>query len=169
MALSFTPHLRGLVTALFLAALIIMEPMLTTGIKLYKDTSFPVFNKVMGRNITCDAHIPGEYPGPTWTCADMRVDGLRVAYGYHPRVSVSGFCTDTGGRENLGAICRGLLWANQITKTFWAASVSEATCATTEQKRAIVIEEDRDFYWKDFKSGRGWMITIHCTTKPDEK
>lgn len=61
-----------------------------------------------------------------------RVDGLRVAYGYHPHVSASGFCTDTGGRENLGAICRGLLWVNQITKTFWAASVSIRTRLESE-------------------------------------
>ncbi|XP_052762788.1 uncharacterized protein LOC128205296 [Mya arenaria] len=131
----------------------------------YADKQFPKGLKIHNKTITCsEDHEPGQFPAHTWTCRDMRVDGLRMAYGYNPVIIKSDDkCRETDGRNELSEVCRRMMAQIGSNKQLWAAFVTNATCGRINEKRFLLNMTGPDQYsWNQMKPGYGWIYTLRC-------
>ncbi|KAK3088616.1 hypothetical protein FSP39_021311 [Pinctada imbricata] len=133
---------------------------------------------IYGRNVTCGEHKPGLFPSQTWTCADIRVDGLRLAYGLYPGIGVSDVrCTETKGFDELRQLCKKLMESIVSERPLWGAFVSNASCDYHDEKRLILnmtgkkVGEDeyiRLYEWYEMDPGYGWIQTLQCMALPKD-
>ncbi|KAJ8322219.1 hypothetical protein KUTeg_000690 [Tegillarca granosa] len=92
---------------------------------IFADKSFPNYTLVYNRNVSCGKHKVGLFPAQTWTCADIRVDGMRLAYGLYPGLGVDDKCTETKGFDDVTELCLVMMDAIDIKKELWAALRNE--------------------------------------------
>lgn len=142
----------------------------------FYDQDFLPNNWIYNRNVTCGKQTKGIFPSRTWTCANIRVNGRKIAYGYYPFKSEypypAGKCFETRGRDDMGGICLGLMEHVNETAKLWVASVTNATCGHTNDKRVLLTidtskPESPQYVWVDLGHGFGWVETLHCLTLPD--
>lgn len=128
------------------------------------DTLFPTGKLIYNRTVSCSEKFePGKFPAQTWTCKDMRVDGLRLAYGYNPSITKSHLCVETKGFNELAELCRKMMQGIGSEKKLWAAFVSNANCDYINEERLLLNMTQRGRYgWSKMKSGYGWIDTLHC-------
>lgn len=135
---------------------------------LVQDKSFSNVT-VCGRTVSCGQHRPGLFPTETWTCNDIRVDGMRIAYGYYPGLGADTKCTETGGFDELRELCRRMLLSVAFEGKLWGAQVSNATCDFTEDTRVTLNMVIGGFEWQEMGSGHGMIETLQCTAFPKEE
>lgn len=131
-----------------------------------EDKPFPSPLVIHSRKVHCsqDDHSPGMFPAFTWTCKDMRVDGMRMAYGYNPSITKDNKCQETNGRDELAEVCRRMMHAFGASYTLWAAFVTNATCNFINEKRVFLNLTGPNMYeWEVMKPGYGWIDTLRCT------
>lgn len=136
---------------------------------LIQDKSFSNVT-VYGREVSCGQHRPGLFPTETWTCNDIRVDGMRIAYGYYPGLGADSKCTETGGFDELRELCEQLLKKSvAFTGKLWGAQVSNATCDFTKDTRVTLNMVIGGFEWQEMGPGHGMIETLLCTAFPKEE
>ncbi|XP_022288593.2 uncharacterized protein LOC111100789 [Crassostrea virginica] len=135
---------------------------------LITDKAFPNVT-VYDRQITCGQHRPGLFPTETWTCNDIRVDGMRIAYGYYPGLGADSKCTETGGFDELRELCRQLLTFVAFDGKLWGAQVSNATCEKTTDTRVTLNLVLEGYEWQELGPGHGMIETLQCTAFPKEE
>lgn len=128
------------------------------------DKPFPTGRKIHNRTLTCSEQFePGKFAAQTWTCKDMRVDGLRLAYGYNPSITKSHLCVETKGFNELAELCRRMMQEIGSEKKLWAAFVTNANCDYISEERFLLnMTGPGRFGWSKMKSGYGWIDTLHC-------
>ncbi|KAH9492012.1 hypothetical protein Btru_029654 [Bulinus truncatus] len=131
--------------------------------------SFPSRNVIYNQTVTCGQINPGKFVAPTYTCADLRVNGYRLAYGYFFGWSVGQEyqrCQETYGNHEFAQLCLTLLKSIGMEKMgFKAAYIPKSTCSYMNETRKLLKKtSDTDFIWTDFKPGWGWTETIQCMT-----
>lgn len=134
------------------------------------DNSFPPWTMVHSKNITCGPITPGlKFPAQTWTCADAKVDGQRLAYGLYPDISVDPKCMSTHGLDELAEVCLAMMRAMDVFKPLWAAFITEATCDYHNSPRRYLnrtksetSEDEVSYSWVNLNAGNGWVHTFKC-------
>ncbi|CAC5425425.1 unnamed protein product [Mytilus coruscus] len=126
----------------------------------FPDRSFPNHNLIYERNVTCGEHSKGSFPSQTWTCADVKVNNLRMAYGLYEGIDTK--CTETKGFDELAELCRQMMRSIEVKRTLWAAIVSNASCDYHNENRVLLNRTKENFVWHDMTSGFGWIHTIQC-------
>ncbi|XP_048727780.1 uncharacterized protein LOC125645880 [Ostrea edulis] len=119
-------------------------------------------------NVTCGNHRPGMFPSQTWTCNDIRVNGMRMAYGYYPGLGADTRCTESGGFDELRQLCHKLMESIASNRQLWGAQVSNASCDYTEENRVMLNLSKSGYYWKTMDPGYGWMETLQCVAFPKD-
>ncbi|BFZ11047.1 hypothetical protein BsWGS_14086 [Bradybaena similaris] len=135
----------------------------------YEDQSFPAHTVILNENVTCGNYTPGKFIAPTFTCADLRVSGHRLAYGYYSGWAVGQEdqrCQETAGVHEFSQLCLMLLKSINVERLgFKAAYVPKSTCAFINESRKLLKKVSAsEFKWTDFKPGWGWTETIQCMT-----
>ncbi|CAG5118376.1 unnamed protein product [Candidula unifasciata] len=164
------PYLRNFVSAIlvklteciflyFLWAVMSDVSCKTIKTQRFEDLSFPAHTLILKENVTCGNYTPGKFVAPTYTCADLRVNGHRLAYGYY-----SGW--ETSGVHEFAQLCLMMLKSINVEKLgFKAAYVPKSTCAYINETRKLLKKvSGSEFKWTDFKPGWGWTETIQCMT-----
>ncbi|ESO86049.1 hypothetical protein LOTGIDRAFT_235628 [Lottia gigantea] len=128
--------------------------------KRYKDESFPDSLEVFNRTIACGDHTPGSFPSKTWTCANISVDGNRLAFGYSD-ISI-GECTDTKGKHEFMTLCKEMLKQIDIYNPIWSVYVPKPTCKKDLNKRAILVKKGKKYIWEDKEPGKGYVLILQC-------
>ncbi|XP_048729617.1 uncharacterized protein LOC125646976 [Ostrea edulis] len=136
--------------------------------QLIQDKPFPNAT-VYDKKVTCGQHRAGLYPTETWTCNDIRVDGLRIAYGYYPGLGADTKCTETGGFDELRELCGQLLKSVAFDGKLWGAQVSNATCEFTENTRLTLNLVYEGYEWQELGPGHGMIETLQCTAFPNDE
>lgn len=143
----------------------------------FYDKAFLAHNWVYNRNVTCGKQSKTIFPSRTWTCANIRVNGHKLAYSHYPFKPgyrhPGGRCFETEGRDDIGGICLGLMENVNETAKLWVASITNATCDHTNDNRVLLTIDNSNpdnlqYVWDDFGEGFGWVETLHCLTLPDE-
>lgn len=135
------------------------------------DLLFNAWTVLHGHNVTCDGVADSEYrfPAETWSCYNMRVDGLRLRSYY--KLSSSDCTDDEKGRNDLGALCRQLLEAHKIRSELWAALiVKNPPCNNSDGERMMFLKTNasyeettnRSYEWVKYKAGKGYIQTLRC-------
>ncbi|XP_052250541.1 uncharacterized protein LOC127857871 isoform X1 [Dreissena polymorpha] len=131
----------------------------------FPDKAFPSGMMIYNKTIECSVdHQPGQFPAQTWTCKDMRVGGLRLAYGYNEAIlKDNDKCKETGGRNELAEICRQMMDRIGSKKELWAAFVTNATCGRLDEKRFLLnMTGVNQYSWDQMNPGYGWIYTLRC-------
>ena len=128
--------------------------------KRFLDKSFPSRNLIYDKNVTCGEYSHGNFPSYTWTCSDIRVNNLRMAYGLYEGMDKK--CTETKGFDELAELCRMMMKSVEINKNLWAAMVSNASCEFHNENRVLLNRTIENFVWHDMPPGYGWIHTIQC-------
>lgn len=136
--------------------------------QLIQDKSFSN-STVYDKQVTCGQHRPGLFPTETWTCNDIRVDGMRIAYGYYPGLGADTKCTETGGFDELRELCRKLLQSVTFNGKLWGAQVSNATCKYTTDIRVTLNLVIGGYEWQELGPGHGMIETLQCTAFPKDE
>lgn len=118
--------------------------------------------------VTCGKHRPGMFPSQTWTCNDIRVNGMRMAYGYYPGLGADTRCTESGGFDELRQLCYKLMESIASNRQLWGAQVSNASCDYIEEKRVMLNLNLDGYYWKKMDPGYGWIETLQCVAFPKD-
>ncbi|XP_064652768.1 uncharacterized protein LOC135503229 isoform X2 [Lineus longissimus] len=128
-----------------------------------QDKSFPSSTILFGRNVTCGEHKPGLFPSRTWSCTDIKVDGLRLSFTYMPGLGAAKReCGETKGRNDLAALCNHLLLAQGIEETLWSAFVSQASCHLSQGQRILLRNTSKIHEWRTEEEGKGYIKSIQC-------
>ncbi|XP_012942964.1 uncharacterized protein LOC106012988 [Aplysia californica] len=135
----------------------------------FADESFPPETTVLQQTITCGKHEPGRFVSPTYTCADLRVNGSRLAYGYYHGWAAGQHdlrCQETAGVHEFAQLCIYLLRSiNKHDKGFKAVYIPNSTCTYINETRKLLKKVSADgFEWRTFKAGWGWTHTLQCMT-----
>ncbi|XP_076456581.1 uncharacterized protein LOC143290908 [Babylonia areolata] len=133
-----------------------------------KDIPFERESKVMNKTVTCGEKNWGVFPFLTYTCDDIKVNGLRLAYGYYPGWGVDENCQETEGPQELTMLCKLLLrTAIKHYNHFKGIVVNNATCRRTEKKRyRFVKRAKRRYKWEVVEPGHGWLSSLSCMVEP---
>ncbi|XP_022288668.1 uncharacterized protein LOC111100845 [Crassostrea virginica] len=123
---------------------------------------------IYDRKVTCGEHRPGLFPSQTWTCNDIRVDGMRMAYGYYPGLGADSKCTESGGFDELRQLCYKLMESIASNRQLWGAQVSNASCDYIEENRVMLNVNLGGYYWMEMKPGYGWIETLQCVAFPKD-
>lgn len=126
----------------------------------YPDKPFPSQNLIYNRNVTCGESKGGRFPSKTWTCADIRVNNLRMAYGLYDGMDAK--CTETKGFDELAELCRMMMKSIEVSELLWAAMVTDASCDYHNDKRVLLNRTKENFVWHDMGPGYGWIHTLQC-------
>uniref|UniRef100_A0A8W8N664 Uncharacterized protein n=1 Tax=Magallana gigas TaxID=29159 RepID=A0A8W8N664_MAGGI len=113
--------------------------------------------------VTCGKHRPGMFPSQTWTCNDIRVNGMRMAYGYYPGLGADTRCTESGGFDELRQLCYKLMESIASNRQLWGAQVSNASCDYIEEKRVMLNLNLDGYYWKKMDPMMQSLFIIHNT------
>lgn len=130
------------------------------------DLLFDSSTVLHGRNVTCDNRSDSDYkfPAETWSCYNMRIDGLRLRSYYKQKSS--GHCTDENykGKSDLGALCRQLLEAHGIEAELWAAFiVKNPSCGgSSSGERMMFLKTNKSYEWVKYQAGKGYVLTLRC-------
>ncbi|KAL8596992.1 hypothetical protein ACOMHN_050091 [Nucella lapillus] len=74
------------------------------------DIPFQRRTTILNKTVTCGGSTWGVFSSRTYTCDDIMVEGLRLAYGYYPGMEVRDkSCQETEGRQELTRLCKHLL------------------------------------------------------------
>ncbi|BFZ21145.1 hypothetical protein BsWGS_24184 [Bradybaena similaris] len=135
----------------------------------FQDESFPPVMHILSQNVTCGKNIPGRFVAPTYTCADLKINGRRMAYGYYSGWAVGQEdqrCQETAGVHEFAQLCLLLLKSISVEKLgFKAAYIPKSTCAYLNETRKLLKKvSPTEYVWTDFKPGWGWTETIQCMT-----
>ncbi|XP_076456467.1 uncharacterized protein LOC143290825 [Babylonia areolata] len=123
---------------------------------------------ILNRTVTCGGGTWGVFSARTYTCDDIKVDGLRLAYGYYPGMEVSDKrCQETEGRQELTRLCKHLLkYVEKRHKGFYGVFVNNATCGYSEKQRLMFIKNTRRSHkWVNLGPGYGWLSSISCMVR----
>ncbi|XP_013378625.1 uncharacterized protein LOC106150397 isoform X2 [Lingula anatina] len=141
----------------------------------FEDKPFDTSILVHGRTVSCNGSIPkGRFAGPTWTCADIKVDGLRLSYGfisYESGVGQSERHCDAN-TDNLtndyAQLCREMMAVQKDVgrEPFWSAFISDGSCGALPEKRMRFLK-DRGRVWHVMDPGRGYVRTLQCMLYPN--
>ncbi|KAL8561516.1 hypothetical protein ACOMHN_057210 [Nucella lapillus] len=128
------------------------------------DIPFQTETRVLNKTITCAGNRWGTFPSLTYTCDDIRVDGLRLAYGYYPGWGVKETCQETEGRQELTNLCQRMLrGVDPPGKEIYGVFVNNATCRRTDQSRYMLTRRGKQRHkWVRLGPGNGWLSSISC-------
>ncbi|KAL8582570.1 hypothetical protein ACOMHN_055580 [Nucella lapillus] len=120
--------------------------------------------KILNKTVTCGDRNWGKFTTLTYTCDDIKVDGLRLAYGYYPGWGVDETCQETGGKQELAALCQLMLQStDRYYQDFYGVFVNNATCAQTREKRYMLEKVSAHYHkWTMMEPGNGWLSSISC-------
>ncbi|XP_025091955.1 uncharacterized protein LOC112562723 [Pomacea canaliculata] len=130
----------------------------------FEDEAFPSNMTILNRLITCGNSTWGKFTTPTFTCDDIRVNGLRLAYGYYPGWGVDDHCQETGGNHEFTQLCMKMLKKiGMHHKGIYGAMVNNATCGHIDEERYLLKMSERSRYeWTLMPAGRGWVSSLSC-------
>ncbi|KAK7091434.1 uncharacterized protein [Littorina saxatilis] len=133
----------------------------------FKDIPFQQKTKILNKTITCGDGTWGKFTTLTYTCDDIKVDGLRLAYGYYPGWGVNENCQETKGAQELAQLCKLMLRTEDKHKELYGAIVNNATCRYTEAERLMFTKKSkRRHVWKLMPSGgNGWLSSLSCMVR----
>ncbi|XP_041360815.1 uncharacterized protein LOC121377038 [Gigantopelta aegis] len=130
------------------------------------DSPFKKNTILFGRNVSCSPDFEkGMFPFKTYTCADIRVDGLRLAYGYYDGMGVSERCQETGGKHEFAELCRRLLFHMEGDVPLHSVYVPKASCEKLAEPRVILTRTEKGYKWKDMGHGNGYVLKLQCSIK----
>ncbi|KAL5013837.1 hypothetical protein ScPMuIL_008107 [Solemya velum] len=134
----------------------------------FQGKPFPEGLSIYGRNLTCGEHKQREFVSETWTCMDMRVNKVRMAYGYYPSIGDDNKCTETRGNNEIAELCRSVMETLGVEKQLWAAYVNKASCDLLRENRVMLNmtvgldSHHKEYFWEDMSPGYGWLHTLQC-------
>ncbi|XP_076438107.1 uncharacterized protein LOC143277205 [Babylonia areolata] len=133
----------------------------------FEDIPFQRETKILNKTVTCGERNWGKFTTLTYTCDDIRVDGLRLAYGYYPGWGVDETCQETGGKQELAQLCRFLLQSTDLyQQDFYGVFVNNATCSRTSEKRYMLEKQSSlQHQWTLMDPGHGWLSSISCMVR----
>lgn len=121
--------------------------------------------------VTCENGQPSPtdlYPAHTWTCHNMRINGLRLMHVFPAGFSGGGCGDDLGNRysNQVHELCAAMLKLHSVDHKLWTAMVQDATCKDTESyPRMMFVKRPGGFRWKQVLPGKGYAQSLRCMTE----